>query len=184
MDRSEGMRVPLMAGTALKQSRLPLFHLWFQQELWSLEPRLLWSMDPFQWSLMHVSLMLSYSLNLCLGGLVSLSVLAFRLLKYDTLKPQIFRSSFSFIPVTDRLSTHSEKLLPVLKTSSLQPSLASLLSLIAHWQFYSSLPCFGCARPRTNNLPYSKQYMVPQSSEFCPKVVNSNILPRDNFNFP
>ena len=108
-------------------------------------------------TLMHVSPMLSYSLNLCLGGLVSPRVLAFGLLKCDTLKPQIFRSSFSFIPVTDRLSSHSEKLLSVLRKSSLQPSLASLLSLIAHWQFYSSLPCCGYARRRTDNPQYSNQ---------------------------
>lgn len=157
MDRSEGMRVPLMAGTILKKSRLPVFHLRIPQELCSLEPSLLWSMDPFQWRLMHVSPMLSYSLNLCLGGLVSPSVLAFRLLKCDTFKPQIFRSSFSFIPVTDTLSSHSEKLLSVLRKPSLQPSLASLLSLIAHWQFYSTLPCCRCARLRTDNSQHSNQ---------------------------
>lgn len=147
MDGPERIRVPLMAGTLLKQSRLPMFHWQIWHELCSLEPSLLWIMDPFQWRLMHVSP----------TELLSPSVRTFRLLKCNTLKPQIFRSSFSFIPVTDRLSFHSEKLLSSLRKSSLQPSQASPLSLIAHWQFHSSLPCCECARPRTDNPQYSKQ---------------------------
>lgn len=38
----------LMAGTVLKESRLPMFHLQFQQEFCSVEPSVLWSMDPIQ----------------------------------------------------------------------------------------------------------------------------------------
>ena len=92
-----------------------------------------------------------------MGGQLSPSLLAFGLLKCNTLKPQIFRSSFSFIPVTDRLPSRSEKLLSVLRKSSLQPSLASLPGLTACWQFYSSVPCCGCARSRTDNPQYSNQ---------------------------
>lgn len=69
------------------------------------------------------------------------------------------------ISVTDRLSSHSDKLLSVFRKSSLQPSLASLLSLLVQWHFYSSLSYCGCARPRMTILR-------TQINKLCPKVVS------------